>query len=152
MLKELLKKFLPWVIVFGGAALIVILALGKITSIDPNTVTIKYIEDAATYKKSSTGGYTKVVSSSEKNVIKQWMELYKDATPKDRQTDLNAYSAAYPCYIVEFREGSNVVAWIQITTKEVAFGQRLKQTKYVGYAPKNPYYDIASKLMAEIEK
>ena len=122
-----------------------------ITRVDPDTVTVKYIADATTANAAAAKtifdiGFTEIASSQDAEVIEKWLNLMEESTAGKTVTAFRAYSAAFPCYLVEFRDNSVVKKYYVVTTKEVAFSQ-VRSQKYVGYAHLNPFYDQAAELM-----
>lgn len=126
-----------------------------LTRVDPDTVTVKYIADAATANLAAAKtnldiGFTEVASSQDAEVIEKWLDLMDEAIEDKRSTELRAYSVTFPCYLVEFRDNRVVKKYYVVTTKDVASSQALGQ-KYVGYDPQNPFYDQAAELMETMD-
>ena len=132
----------------------IILAIMYCFRINPDTVTIKYVEDYEAYMRSSTIGSTRIVSSKDTEVVEEWLDFINEAAPKREREDFISLSKeeSFPMYVVEFRQKRYVKIRVFITANETVFARAgtLKRTT-VKYDPVNPFHEQAEEMMEAME-
>lgn len=127
-------------------AAVILLAAAPVVSLfspSSNAVLVQYFEDMAAYQQFNKSDVNAWAKTTDPVLVEEWFDLYEAATPTAKQSEFVAYSSQFPCYFV--RLGQITVI---ITEREVAFSKPLQGTKYVGYVPKNPYFELAGELFA----
>ena len=132
----------------------IILAIMYCFRINPDTVTIKYVEDYEAYMRSSTIGSTRIVSSKDTEVVEEWLDFINEAAPKRKRENFISLSKSesFPMYVIEFRQKRYVKIRVFVTANETVFARAgtLKRTT-VKYDPINPFHAQAAELMAQLE-
>ena len=147
-LEELAGPAIATLVIYSVVVLLYSAPFLSMLNITADTVTIKYAIDATTWAK---GSYTRAISSQDQDVIAEWLAFCDETIPEEKQTDINAISRPFPAYVIEFRKGKKCVIQLAITQLESVIYKEFSKGKYVGYAPKNPYYDQAADMMAMLE-
>lgn len=134
-------------------AIILLIAAPVVSLFKPNVVAVQYLEDHAAYQQfvETDAKEQNWLMTMNYTLVDEWVDLYKESTPAEKQSKMVAYSSQFPCYMVVLAHGDFQMVGIVITEREVTFNKPMQEVKYVGYMPKNPYFDRAAELFAAME-
>ena len=116
------RKLRNWIII-GVLVFAAVLGIRELLRVHAHSVTIKYVEDIGAYQSSK--GYTWAVSSSDQDIVKEWVDLMEEIKRKGDKVDPAVLDQPFPCYIVEFRFKKGAwVAMMQVTENRVGYARQ----------------------------
>ena len=120
---------------------------------DAQLVTIKYVEDLETFQKASTvGGYTSAVSTRDKELIEEWIDLLLQVEKQGEKLKSGGLDQPFPCYIVEYRMVTSFwTAMMQVTQNRVGRAYQLLGDDVVDFGSDAVSYCQTAELMAKTE-
>ena len=117
-----------------------------------DTVTIKYVQDYSTYSEQYLGGYTRAVTSKSPAVLEEWIDLLEEMNQRKLVEDGPVLDPpAFPCYIVEYKYGRTVEAYMSVGMVRAVINKYPRGARSIYYGPDNVYYDRIGEMMAELE-
>ncbi|MBR2895127.1 MAG: hypothetical protein IKC03_05640, partial [Oscillospiraceae bacterium] len=147
---EAVREMLLTIAIVLVIILVIVAYFKEKVQVDADTVTIKYVEDSAAYRKP---GYTRIIASTDPKMVKDWLKLMNKSIPKREWTQFEALKKnSFPMYIVEFRQNRNLKTRFYVCGTETVlkdFYNGLIQR--VEYESGNPYHQKAARLMEKME-
>ena len=131
-------------------AILLLIAAPVVSLFKPNVVAVQYLKDYAAYQQfiETDNEEQSWLMTMNYTLVDEWVNLYKESTPAEKQSKMVAYSSQFPCYMVVLAHGEMQMVGIVITEREVTFNKPMQEVKYIGYMPRNPYFDRAGELFA----
>ena len=138
------RKLKKWII-FGVLVFAAILCIRELLQVHAYAVTIKYVEDAETYR--SSRGYTWAVSSRDQEDIREWADLMQEIRWKGDKMDSGTLDRPFPCYMVEFRIKKGAwVAMMQVTENRVGCAYQLLGGDVFDFGSDSSFYERVGKM------
>lgn len=115
-------------------------------------VTVKYVEDEATlHSVRNSGGYTRAVSTDDKEMIEEWIDFMVEIEKGDEPE--SAYlDNPFPCYIIEYRMKKNTwIAMLQVTENRAARTYQILGSEMFELDADKDFFQRAGELMEKTE-
>ena len=130
-------------------AAVLLIAAPVVALFEPNVVAVQYFEDRAAYQQFFESEEQNWLMSMNYTLLDEWVNLYQESIPAEKKSKMVSYCyQPFPCYMVVLGNGSRGMVSLIITEREIGFSKPNQEWRYLGYAPKNPYFDQAGELYA----
>ncbi len=143
------RKLRNWIII-GVMVLVAVLGIRELLQIHAHSVTIKYVEDMEDYQ--GRMGYTWAVSSSDQDIVQEWVDLMGEIKRKGDKVDPAVLDQPFPCYIVEFRFKKGAwVAMMQVTENRVGYARQFIGDNVFAFDEGDSFFTRVGEMVEETE-